>query len=307
MAGGARVRLPAARFLGHAGRALLFAALVVVLEQVIHLLTGRWWPSEPMSMLAVYTAGTLLAALLAGSVLIRLLDGRTPAALGIALSRQVPRELAIGWTAGVLPQLAIALPLLLGGGLAFAATRGSVGEWVGSLTWSLLVLLVAAAAEEAVYRGYGFQALLRGFGTWPTLLFTSALFTYAHGRNPAVTPFALGNIFLAGVVLGLAYLRTLSLWLVTALHTGWNWSMASLLDLPVSGLGLIDTPLYEPLLSAPRWLAGGAFGPEGGLLGTVALLLALLIVWGWPRLGPSPAQRAARPLPLSSEEQEPHA
>jgi hypothetical protein len=82
--------------------------------------------------------------------------------------------------------------------------------------------------------------------------------------------------------------------------------MASLLDLPVSGVLLFDTPLYEPTVSAPHWLGGGEFGPEGGLLGTAALLAALLIATRWPGIGPSPAQLAARPLAATNEQLEGH-
>jgi hypothetical protein len=304
MAGRGGGQLPVWRWVGAAGRALVFGAAVLLLEPTIHGLLAPLAPGAPSAARVWYTTGTLLAALIPGLLLLRLLDGRPPAALGFAISRQVPRELAVGALSGILPLLGTALLLAAAGGLAFGPDGGSAWEWAGSVFGALAVLGVAAAAEEVVYRGYGFQALVRGIGRWPTLLLTSALFALAHARNPAITPLALGNIFLAGLVLGLAYLRTLSLWLVTALHAGWNWSMASLLDLPVSGLLLFDTPLYEPTLSAPRWLGGGEFGPEGGLVGTAALLAALLIATHWPGLGPSPAQLSARPLAAQSEELE---
>lgn len=290
-------------WLRFAGRALAFAGAVYVLEQVLRALVAPLAPRTTTGALVWFTAATLAAALLVGGAMLAWLDGRPVTALGIAPGRHVPRELAVGMLAGVLPQGLVAMLLLGMGGLAYRADAGGAIDWLGSVLAALGILTVAAAAEEAVYRGYGFQVLLRGFGVWPTLLLTSALFALAHGSNPAVTPFALCNIFLAGVVLGLAYLRTLSLWLVTALHVGWNWSMASLLDLPVSGLTIFDTPLYEPIARAPAWLGGGSFGPEGGLLGSAALLLALLIVWRWPGLRPAPAQLAARPLPLRISEE----
>jgi hypothetical protein len=124
----------------------------------------------------------------------------------------------------------------------------------------------------------------------------SALFAAAHRTNPNVDMFALVNIFLAGVLLSAAYLRTRSLWFATAVHFGWNWSMASLLDLPVSGLALFDTPLYEPVVGGPAWLTGGAFGPEGGMAATVAFVLAAFAVWRLPGLDETEEMRALRPL-----------
>jgi uncharacterized protein len=43
-----------------------------------------------------------------------------------------------------------------------------------------------------------------------------------------VAPLGLANIFLAGVMLAVAYLRTRSLWFATGVHLGWNWTMATL-------------------------------------------------------------------------------
>src|SRR5690606_12477457 len=108
--------------------------------------------------------------------------------------------------------------------------------------------------------------------------------------------FAVANIFLAGVLLSVAYLRTRSLWFATAVHLGWNWTMASLLDLPVSGLEMLNTPLYEPAVSGPDWITGGAFGPEGGLIGLVGFGLALAAVGWLPQFREAPEMRALGPL-----------
>lgn len=286
-------------WLGAALRALLFLGGVYAAEQVLRALIAPFVASDA----AAYTLlplATLLAALLVGGFLLRTVDRRPAAAMGFALSRQVPRELGVGFLAGSAPHLLIVLLLAATGALRYGGDAGTAAGWALSLLQAAGILVVAAAAEEVVYRGYGFQALVRGFGLWPTLVVSSALFAWAHGRNPAVTPLALANIFLAGIVLGLAYMRTLSLWLVTALHVGWNWSMASLFDLPVSGLTYFDTPLYEPAVGGPAWLSGSTFGPEGGLVGSAGLLLTLAITLGWPGLAPSAAQLAARPLPAGT-------
>ncbi|MBW3573057.1 MAG: CPBP family intramembrane metalloprotease, partial [Gemmatimonadetes bacterium] len=153
----------------------------------------------------------------------------------------------------------------------------------------------AAAAEEAMFRGYAFQALVQGIGAWPAVVASSALFAYAHGGNTNVTPLALANIFLAGVMLAVAYLRTRSLWFATAVHLGWNWAMASLLDFPVSGI-VMDMPLYTGREAGPDWLTGGAFGPEAGLAATLTIVLGTAWMWRTRRLGESSHMRALRPL-----------
>ena len=162
--------------------------------------------------------------------------------------------------------------------LTFGSDAGSAGEAVATMGRALLVLAPAAAAEEAIFRGYPIQVLARVGGAPLAVLTTSAAFAAVHAGNPAIGPLALANIFLAGVLLGVVYLRTASLWAATALHLGWNWGMAGLFDLPVSGLGWIDVPGFEPWVVGPAWWNGGAFGPEGGAIGTLVFVAATVLV-----------------------------
>jgi uncharacterized protein len=160
------------------------------------------------------------------------------------------------------------------------------------------VFAVAAFAEEAMFRGYAFQVLARWSGPATATALSSVGFAIAHGANPDVGVFALVNIFLAGVLLAIAYLRTLSLWFATGLHMAWNWAMATLFDLPVSGIQLFDTPLYDPVIGGPSWWSGGTFGPEGGLVGTIGFGVALLLVLRLRRVVRDESIAAARPLVL---------
>jgi hypothetical protein len=121
------------------------------------------------------------------------------------------------------------------------------------------------------------------------------LFALLHARNPNVTPVALANIFLAGVMLAVAYLRTRSLWFATGVHVGWNWAMASLLDFPVSGI-VMDMPLYSARETGPDWVTGGTFGPEAGIAASLTIALGAVWMWRTKWLGESPRMRALRPL-----------
>jgi hypothetical protein len=185
--------------------------------------------------------------------------------------------------------------LTLVGFVRYTGESGTAMGWLTTVASQLGVLAVAAYAEEALFRGYAYQSLVRGFGAVPATLAASGLFALAHAGNPSVGVFALVNIFAAGVLLSVAYLRTESLWFATAVHLGWNWGMASLLDLPVSGITAFETPLYEPVLRGPDWMTGGAFGPEAGIVGTLGFGVALLVILKMG-LAPSPEMRALAPL-----------
>jgi uncharacterized protein len=243
------------------------------------------------------------AALIAGAILVRGADGRSPLAIGIAVSRYTPREIGVGVLIGAAGLLAATLALFVSGRLAYGAQAGTASAWIATVATQAGFFAVAALAEEALFRGYAFQVLARVGGPVTAVVVSSVLFALAHGANPSIGTFALINIFLAGILLGIAYLRTLSLWFATAVHLGWNWTMATLFDLPVSGLQMFDTPLYQPAVGGPEWWSGGMFGPEGGLVGTIGFAVALLLTLRWRVVKPDPAMLAARPLVIGTEEE----
>jgi membrane protease YdiL (CAAX protease family) len=276
-------------------RLLLFIALFTVF-----LLAGavliRPGSSTSARDLLMQSAMLLIAAAAAGVLLLRRLDRRPAGALGFGLTRAAPAEIGSGLLIGL---AAIGIPVALlaaFGSVRFVAEGGTAGAWIGAVSRDLAVLGVAAAAEEALFRGYPLQVLVRGVGTVPAVLATSVAFALAHGANPNVDVIGLVNIFLAGIVLAVAYLRTRSLWFATAVHLGWNWGMASVLDLPVSGLEMIDTPFYEPVVAGADWLSGGAFGPEGGIAGTLGFGVALLALFALGSVRERDETRALRPL-----------
>jgi len=237
----------------------------------------------------------LAAAVLAGWLLLVWMDRRPIGALGYAADPAAPRDAALGFLLGAGAIAVAAGVLAVAGSARWVADEGSVSEYVAALAGSLAFFAVAAAAEEALFRGYAFQALVQGIGAWPAVLLSSAAFALAHARNPSVDGVALANIFAAGIMLGWAYLRTRSLWFCTALHLGWNWAMSAVLEFPVSGLRR-DVPLYDERSVGPRWLTGGDFGPEGGVAATLVILLltVLLLRARWVR--ESATMRALRPL-----------
>lgn len=244
------------------------------------------------------TAVSLVVAVALGGVLLNRLDGRPMGALGFALNRAALRESGLGLALGV-GGLAVAVVLMLASGkLGFGADDGTLIDWGRVVGIDLALLAIAAASEEALFRGYPFQVIAQRFGPVAATVVGSVAFAWAHDANPSVSMFALVNIFLAGVLLSIAYLRTCSLWFATGVHLGWNWAMASLFDLPVSGITFFDTPLYEPVVGGPQWLTGSEFGPEGGLVGTIGFAVVLLAVLKLRAVRVADETRALRPLVL---------
>lgn len=143
----------------------------------------------------------------------------------------------------------------------------------------LLGFLIQGGVEEWIFRGYIYRALKERWPWWVATLVTAAGFALMHAANPDFSAAALINTFLAGVLLALLVERSGSLWSAVLAHGVWNFGVASLASLPVSGVQV--SHLLQTALTGPAMLTGGGFGPEGSLVLTaLALPLAAIL---WPR------------------------
>jgi membrane protease YdiL (CAAX protease family) len=200
--------------------------------------------------------------------------------LGWGLHRGWVRDALFGTFVG---GVAVCLAALVG--LAAGGYRFSLADFGGgvlkTLGVSFVIFLLGAAAEEMLFRGYPLQTLMRSWPLWVALLPSTAPFALVHLLNPNVAPgFTFVNTALAGVWLGIAYWRTRSLWFPLGLHFGWNWVQGSLLGSPVSGIkSIAPHPLLNFVDAGPAWLGGGAYGIEGGVACTLALVMAILFTW----------------------------
>lgn len=278
-------------------RVLVFLILVFGTAWLLLTLTSPLVPTEEGFFwgLAFPSALLVAAILLPSFVMMRWVERRPFAAMGLPLGKEAPRGFARGAAiGGGFIALIVVLETIVGW-LRPAPDAGTLLAWLEEMVGLALLLGVAAAAEELFFRGYAFQVLVEGAGVTLALILSTSMFVVVHLRNPAVTSLGLLNIAFAGLLMALVYLRTRSLWVAFGLHWAWNWVMAAVFDLPVSGVDF-DVPGYDTLVIGPDFATGGAFGPEGGLLTT--LLSLPLIVWVFRTrwLSQSPRMAGLRPL-----------
>lgn len=180
---------------------------------------------------------------------------------------------AFGWGAMVV----CVLPMAVIGG--FTITFWTGPRQFGLLVLDVVVLLVAALAEEVIFRGYPFQRLIDGVGPILATLLASAVFAIRHLGNPDSSFASTLVTVLAGWLFAIAYLRTRALWLAWGLHFAWNASMGILFGLPISGLRIFS-PVISTNPHGPLWLTGDGYGPEGSAVAACVLLVALgVLMW----------------------------
>ena len=228
----------------------------------------------------LYRVSLLATALAAGYLCARVLEGLPWRSLGLTLHSGWLRDLLVGSAIGFAAIVVAVAIAMLGGGLRLSLSDDGLSGTARSMIGSAGLLIVAALAEEALFRGYGLQTLARARLASLGVLLTCALFGFVHLSNPNVVPgFTMANTALAGVWLGVAYLRTRSLWFPLGVHWAWNWALGWFFGLPVSGTKLVSHPLIEANDTGPFWLTGGTYGIEGGVACTIAMLLFTIFTW----------------------------
>jgi CAAX protease family protein len=187
--------------------------------------------------------------------------------------RSLVRGCAIGAMAAA---LAMALTIVPGGARVWIAPDWSA--YLGAAVPLALGLLGAALFEELVFRGFSLGRLAGALGAWPATLLLGIAFSMAHLANDNASPLGILNLGLAGVWLSIAFFSPGGIALGWGLHFGWNLGLA-LLGAPVSGMRFgPPQAVYHPGLHA--WFDGGAFGPEGGLVGTIAIATGAAAILG---------------------------
>ena len=228
--------------------------------------------------LFVYSAAVQLAATITATwLMLRFFDRRSFLSVGLSPSRGAVHDLGYGFLLGFAMVEVVIVVEVTTGMVAIEQISDMSALAFGSLTGVLGLLLVAASAEEVLFRGYPFQRLVEGIGGGGAIALTSVLFGWMHAGNPDATALSMINTVLAGILFSVAYLKTQALWLPIGAHFAWNWTLA-VSGFPVSGLVVIEMPWRALSASGTVWLHGGGYGPEGGLVGTVVLGLGISIV-----------------------------
>ena len=289
-------------------RALIFCvgflALLLLLQtllRVVYVVAYELGPNLQLGVLAdlLFRVTILIAALGAGYLCARYLEGLPWRSLGLTFHQSWLRDLLLGFAIGFAALVVAVGVAAAAGGLSFSfGGRGLILPLLRSLFGSAFLLLIAALAEEALFRGYPLQTFARANLAWLGVLLTLLFFGYVHITNPnATVGMTFINTSLAGLWLAVGYLRTRSLWFPLGLHWVWNWALGAFFGLPISGLKLVSHPLLQGHDLGPAWLTGGSYGIEGGIAGTIALVLFTLLTWRTGLVSASPEQKK-----LTSEE-----
>lgn len=271
--------------MAHSGRTKqLVAAVAALVGFYLAVLTVAWplvwmipreW-TDGILGLGATSVPTVMAAMLVNLVLVRIGASRW-GTIGWRGLRHGALWFGKGAFLGV-GMAVVALVLAIGSGSAQIEITGEdIGRYLGAALQVAGVLAVAALSEELLFRGYPLARLARPLGRAGASVALGVFFMVLHGWNPNVSNLGLANIGLASLVLSAAFFTPGGLPMAWGVHFGWNGGLSLGADAPVSGLSF-GLPALDFAAGGPRWLTGGPFGPEGGLVGTVVMAGALILL-----------------------------
>jgi len=248
--------------------------------------------SNPLVGFLAISGATCLVALGTTFLFGKWIDHRKFKEFGFKLSKIWWQDFAFGITMGA---FLMGLIFLFGWITGMVNVRGFFVSFIADMSFvvvfiqSLLLFVFVGVYEEIVFRGYLLINLAEGLNlkilgkTWAlviSIMLTSMIFGVMHMDNPNATWVSTTNIMLAGIFLGMGMFLTGSLAIPIGLHISWNFFQGSVFGFPVSGMHTAAAMIATES-AGPAWLTGGAFGPEGGALGLIAILVGsgLTLLW----------------------------
>ena len=140
----------------------------------------------------------------------------------------------------------------------------------------LFVVCVQSGAEELLDRCYLYQKLRRRYRHPAVAVIGNAvLFASMHLLNPGVSPGAIIQIVVIGIMFSLFVYYYDALWIPIMIHTGWNFTQSIIFGLPNSGI-VSKYSLFKLDAASAR---NGLFYNTGfGVEGSVGAVILLIIV-----------------------------
>ena len=138
------------------------------------------------------------------------------------------------------------------------------------------------AMEEVLCRGVVQQLLIKQTPVPVAVGISAALFTIPHlsnmqGESPAIVMVSVVNLILISLIFSALTIRFKSIWAACGLHSFWNYILANIMGLNLSGNDEIIAAVFDMRTAGENVLNGGMYGIEGSIITTVVLAAAFAL------------------------------
>ena len=188
---------------------------------------------------------------------------------------KLAKNIVLGLFIGLL-QISIYILVDLGRGVL-----GYDGISLGNLNLIFLGYFVGffiqSTSEEFLVRGILTRALYDRYGKKIEIILPSVFFGLLHLGNEGVTILSTLNTILVGIFFAKLLFYSDNIMLTSGVHAGWNFSMAMIYGLNVSGFSGFDSLLNFKILNYA--LYDKAYGPEGSIVVTFIEIISIFIIF----------------------------
>lgn len=226
---------------------------------------------EWLTVLNLFSTVTIIIACI---IYCRFIEKRSVASMGFRKRRAV-LEYIVGILIGILLFGAVALIGVISGAFEF---KGISSFSLPMIIFYFLGYVIQGASEEILIHGYYMTSVARKNDTFYALFISSIVFALLHLGNSGINVIAFLNLFLFGFLMGMYILKRGNIWGICAVHFVWNFIQGNVLGLSVSGMAKSSSIFIFEVKEGYNLVTGGDFGPEGGLIVTLVLLVAIGIV-----------------------------
>ncbi|WP_008825470.1 CPBP family intramembrane glutamic endopeptidase [Haloplasma contractile] len=203
-----------------------------------------------------------------------LIEGRSTKSLGFS-KRYAIKDYVIGYLVGIGLFSFIMFILYITNSMNY---EGLLGGGTLLLVLFFLGFIIQGMSEEVMLRGYLMNSLGARHNLVIATIINSSIFGVLHLLNPNGSVLSILNIILFGVFASVYALKFSNIWGIGALHSAWNFVQGNVFGLEVSGQQM-DASILKFSANGNELLNGGSFGPEGGLITTIVLIIATIIIY----------------------------
>lgn len=238
--------------LANLGKLVAQIVLSIILFTMLFILLvpgpERWGGDQ--IYLAVSEIVKLICTTISVFIVIKAADESDIVTLGLRLNRRGFSDFLFGF-AIVFLIFAIEFLVYLAAGWLKVEYAAWESRSFASVFWNLIAVLLififVGWSEELLSRGFHLRIVSKGLNRPLGIILSSAIFAYSHRSNLGITKSDLFFIFIFGVIMCFAYLRSGQLWLAMGIHAGWDFFVTIFWGVPISDLRLFH--LFDIRLS----------------------------------------------------------
>lgn len=195
--------------------------------------------------------------------------------MGLTSIRSSYKDLIFGLVFGAGSMVLVFVILLATKSISMVNSFFSPNFSIWFLT-DIILFVFVGINEEMFARGYCMSVLKQTKNKSIIVIVSSIIFSLMHSLNPSMSVVSYINLFLVGVLFAYMFIKSNTIWLPIGYHITWNYFQGDVFGFQVSGTQA--NGLYNINSVGNDLITGGQFGPEGGLVVTLIIILGLVFM-----------------------------